>query len=83
MPIETAFGEVLREYRRQRGMSQEELALDSGYSRNYVGLLEAGKKSPTLTAISRLAQVLKVAPSELVRKAEERADTTSDCVDGA
>ena len=77
MPIEEAFGAVLRECRRHRGLSQEELGFESGYSRNYIGLLEAGKKSPTLATISRLAEALQLQPSELVRRAEEGAGPAS------
>jgi transcriptional regulator with XRE-family HTH domain len=73
VPIEETFGEVPRECRRERGLTQDELAFQSGYSRNYIGLLEGGKRSPTLSAITRLAEVLRMAPSELVRRAEERA----------
>jgi len=70
--IEDAFGQVLRECRRDRGLSQDELAFRTGYSRNYIGLLEAGKKSPTLATIARLAEVLDVVPSDLFVRVEER-----------
>jgi transcriptional regulator with XRE-family HTH domain len=73
VPLVEAFGQVLRECRRQRGLSQDELAFQSGYSRNYIGLLEGGRRSPTLTTIARLAEVLQVQPSELIRRAEENA----------
>jgi transcriptional regulator with XRE-family HTH domain len=70
--LERAFGEALREARHQRGLTQEELALDSGYSPYYVRLLEGGRKSPTLKAIARLADVLQLPASELVRRAEQK-----------
>jgi transcriptional regulator with XRE-family HTH domain len=68
---ERAFGRVLRKFRQSRGLSQEALGFESGYHRTYVGLLERGKKSPSLKAIFRLARALKVKPSQIVEGVEE------------
>jgi transcriptional regulator with XRE-family HTH domain len=70
--IETAFGEVIREIRRESGLSQEQLGFDSACHRTYISLLERGKKSPTLNTIFRLAEPLGVSPRELVRRVEVR-----------
>lgn len=67
-----AFGQVLAELRRDRGLSQERLALEAGYHRTYVSLLERGKYSPSLDAIVHLARVLGISPSDLVHHAEVR-----------
>jgi transcriptional regulator with XRE-family HTH domain len=67
---EQAFGKVLKELRRACGLSQERLGFDSGYHRTYISQLERGLKSPTLATVFRLASVLKVPPSELVRRTE-------------
>jgi transcriptional regulator with XRE-family HTH domain len=40
---EEAFGRVLRDVRRDRGLSQETLAFNSGYHPTYIGQLERGK----------------------------------------
>jgi transcriptional regulator with XRE-family HTH domain len=64
-------GRALRLAREKRGLSQEHLAMDAGYTREYIGLLERGRKNLTLLAVFRLAQVLAIAPSELVRDVEE------------
>lgn len=69
---ERAFGAVLRELRRARGLSQEGLALEAGYDRSYVGELERGQKSPSLRAIFRLAHVVGVSPSALLAAVEAR-----------
>jgi transcriptional regulator with XRE-family HTH domain len=68
---EELFGKVLRELRKQRGLSQEVLAFESGYHPTYIGQLERGKKNPSLRAIISLASVLGVLPSELIRRFEE------------
>lgn len=67
---EHLFGEVLREARKQRGLSQEQLAFESGFHPTYVGQLERGLKSPSLRAITRLAGVLQTPGSELLRRVE-------------
>ena len=38
-----AFGKLVREYREQMGLSQEEVAERWGYTREYVSLIESGK----------------------------------------
>ncbi|HET8630492.1 MAG TPA: helix-turn-helix transcriptional regulator [Thermomicrobiales bacterium] len=65
-----AVGRALRTAREARGLSQEQLALASGYSRYYVGLLEQGRRNATVLALFRLGRVLELAPSELLRRAE-------------
>ena len=72
MEPEVAFGEILRELRKERGLSQERLALEAGVERNYISLLELGKNSASLKMIFKLARVLGAQPSEVLRQVEER-----------
>lgn len=67
---ERAFGDALREVRRSKTLSQEALGFDSDFDRTFISLLERGLKSPTVRTVFRLAEVLKVRPSELIRRAE-------------
>ncbi len=67
---EKAFGQALREVRTARGISQEKLALEWGFDRSYISLLERGIQSPTLRTIFRLAEALDVTPSKLVGMTE-------------
>ena len=69
---EEAFGQVLREALRARQLSQEQLGFEAGYHRTYISFLERGQKSPSLSTIFQLALILDIAPSELIRRAEER-----------
>lgn len=73
---ESAFGNVLRELRERRELSQEQLALQSGLVRPHVGMLERGERSPTLTTLFRLAQALRVEPGEMIRLVQEQVQTT-------
>jgi transcriptional regulator with XRE-family HTH domain len=67
---EVAFGIVLRELRKQRGLSQEVLAHESGLERNYISLLELGRNSASLKTLFKLSPVLGVSISELMRQTE-------------
>ena len=67
---ERAFGDALREIRKERGISQEQLAFDSDLDRTYVSLIERGSQSPTIRSVVKLANVLGVRPSEIVLKME-------------
>jgi transcriptional regulator with XRE-family HTH domain len=67
-----AFGIVLRALREQRGFSQDSFAHLSGYHRNYIGQLERGEKSPSLSALFNLSEALKLRPSQLVKMIEQR-----------
>ena len=68
--IEESLGEILRQLRKERCLSQEELASESGYHRTYISLLERGQKNPSLRTIFELAKALEVAPSEIVKRVQ-------------
>lgn len=65
-----AFGKVLRERRKQAGLTQEKLALEADVQRNYVSLIERGVHQPTINVIFKLAVALKCQPSALVEEVE-------------
>ena len=69
--VAVAFGRVLREVRKARGMSQEELAGLADFDRTYPSLLERGLRTPTLTVVIQLAKVLGVTAAWLVNKTLE------------
>lgn len=74
---EKAFGEVLREARRERGISQMDLYTASGIDRTYISAVERGLQSPTVRMIARFAKHLKMRPSDLVLRME-RSKSYSD-----
>jgi transcriptional regulator with XRE-family HTH domain len=69
-----AFAEVLRRRREQKGMSQEALAEAAGVHHTYVGLVERGKRKPTLDVAERLARGLGKKLSSLIAAAERLTD---------
>lgn len=59
------FGRRLRELRLARGRSQEQLALETGLNRTYVGSVERGERNISLVNIYKLAEALGVDVKEL------------------
>ena len=59
-PINIEFGKTVAKFRKQIGISQEELAYRCGVHRTYIGALERGEKSPTLNTIEKIAAGLGV-----------------------
>src|SRR5215469_8203917 len=66
-----AFGRALFHLRRQRNLTQEALAFESGYHPKYISLLERGKYSPSFTTILELADALGVSGADLVARVEK------------
>jgi DNA-binding XRE family transcriptional regulator len=67
---EKAFGLVFRGIRNKLGVSQERVSLEANCDRTTVSLIERGLVSPKLETIVRLCRVLKVYPSEVMRRME-------------
>ena len=65
-------GGRVRELRRRRGLTLEELAGQSGVSRAMISKLERGEKNPTLVVAARLAEGLGVTLSHLAGMEERR-----------
>ena len=63
--IEKKFGERVRELRRAKGLSQEELAFRSGIHRNYIGGVERAERNPCLKNINAIAEALEVTLPDL------------------
>ncbi|MCU0518228.1 MAG: helix-turn-helix domain-containing protein [Oscillatoria sp. Prado101] len=64
------FGEQVRNFRKARGLSQEELAELAGLHRNYIGGIERGERNVALLNILRLAKALEISPSDLLKGLE-------------
>ena len=64
--VALAFGAVLRAARREKGLTQEQVAANAGFDRTYPSLLERGLRTPTLGVIFRLADALGIDAPQLV-----------------
>jgi transcriptional regulator with XRE-family HTH domain len=67
------FGRALRMVRAGRGLSQEDLGLEAGLSRTFVGDVERGRRCPSLCSVAALAAALGLQPYELVKAADDMA----------
>src|ERR671914_17011 len=65
-------GGRVKQLRRRRGLTLEELAGLSGVSRAMISKLERGEKNPTLVVAAKLAEGLGVSLSQLVGVEERR-----------
>lgn len=66
--LQTEFGRILRNVRSERGLSQEQLALESCLDQTFISLLERGERQPTLTSLFQLCEALKLDPDDVVRE---------------
>lgn len=67
MDVRLRIGLNLKELRRSRGLSQEELAFRSGIHQTYLSGVERGRRNPTATVLDRLAVALGTDMEALVR----------------
>ena len=58
----------LKKHRQDRGWSQAKLAEKTGTSTQYIGMIEISLKFPSSKMIDKLAEALKIDPSELFSK---------------
>ena len=76
--IAKAVGQRIRNYRTQKGLSQEKLAELSGCHPTYIGQLERGEKNATLESIERITVALGITLSKLFDKLGGQEDDTKD-----
>jgi len=68
--VAVAFGRALRQFRKDKGLSQEDLAGEAEFDRTYPSLLERGLRTPTLTVIFAIAKALGISAVTLVIETE-------------
>ena len=61
------FGKNLRIARLNSSLTQEKLALALDFDRTYIGLLERGKRHPSLVTIYKIANFLNIDVSDLIK----------------
>jgi transcriptional regulator with XRE-family HTH domain len=76
--VAKAFGEVVQELRKARGVSQEDLAFLTQIERSHMGKIERGQHSPSLAMVLAIAEVLKVKPGKILDLAVTRLPPKPD-----
>ena len=56
----------IQKFRKQKRMSQMDLALEANISQGFLALIESCQKVPTITTIFKIAKALNVYPSSLL-----------------
>lgn len=59
------FGSRIRELRKDKGLSQEQLAELTGFHRTYIGMVERGERNPALINIKVFATAFEISLAEL------------------
>lgn len=72
MDMRKLVGRNFARLRREKGLTQEELEVRSGFSQQYLSSLENGKRNPTVITLYELAQALGVSHVALVMPDNEK-----------
>jgi transcriptional regulator with XRE-family HTH domain len=72
-----AFGQRLRQLRKEVGLSQEALAYKADLDRSYVGAVERGEVNISLQNICLLAEAIGVSPYELFKFGDRQYVTSN------
>ncbi|MBQ2262915.1 MAG: helix-turn-helix transcriptional regulator [Loktanella sp.] len=70
MNIREIFARNLRAARRQKGLSQEELAHRADLDRTYISSLERNVYNPTIDVVARLADALEIEAASLLQNSD-------------
>lgn len=68
------FGEVLRAYRLEKQLTQEQLSERVDVIRPFISALENGTRQPSLDMVLRLAKALDITPGKLVDPIAEKIE---------
>lgn len=66
-----SLGNRIQYLREQRGLTQEELATQTGISLKHISVLERGLKEPRLATFLSIAEALGVTPNELLIETDD------------
>jgi transcriptional regulator with XRE-family HTH domain len=71
MDMRKLVGRNVGRIRREKGLTQEQLAEISGFSQQYISGLEQGRRNPTVVTLYELATALGVSHMDLVSPSQE------------
>ena len=65
MEIRRLVADNIRRLRKDRGLSQEQLAFEAGLHRTYISGVERAVRNPTIVIIDKIARALGIEPMDL------------------
>jgi len=65
-----ALGKAIRQFREERGMTQEALAQEAGVTVGHMSMIERGHSNPTWGTVKGIAKALGIRMGELARMAD-------------
>ncbi|MEK4486932.1 helix-turn-helix transcriptional regulator [Psychrobacillus sp. FSL H8-0484] len=68
--IVSIVGDRIRSFRKERGLSQEELAHQASLHNTYIGQLERGEKNATIESLFKITNALEITLEELFRNTQ-------------
>lgn len=68
------FGEILRAYRLEKQLTQEQLSEKVDVIRPFISALENGTRQPSLDMVLRLAKALGITPGKLIDPIAEKIE---------
>lgn len=66
-----ALGDAIRELRKKRKVTQEDLAHEAGVTVGTLSLIERGKSNPAWGTVKRIAKALHTTMGDLARRADK------------
>jgi transcriptional regulator with XRE-family HTH domain len=67
-----ALGDAIRELRKKRKVTQEDLAHDAGVTVGTLSLIERGKSNPAWGTVKRIAKALDTTMGDLAKQVDKR-----------
>jgi transcriptional regulator with XRE-family HTH domain len=71
--LKESLSQNIKRLRKERGISQEKLALKAEIDRSYMSELERCLANPSIDALLRISNALEVAPSELLQLTKKKS----------
>ncbi|MDG2520518.1 helix-turn-helix transcriptional regulator [Caulobacter segnis] len=68
MDWQSTLARNIRQLRQDKGLTQEQLAVDSSIDLTYLGGIERGRRNPSLLVMARIADALGVSLPKLLEK---------------
>ena len=70
-------GSVIQQVREEKGLSQEVVSGFAGIGRTHLSAIERGERRPTLDTFFKIAEAMRLRPSELMARVETAMESSA------